>query len=269
MRGLTPIERPPAFSIRRSPCANYDLDQYEPDALAQRPNGTHNVFISGSSRCGTVPVLGTQLLHRSPQTNGPHLHIYASPCALPFPLNALRIRVTYNTLFSNHSFTLCSVVGNARPASIRLCLQIFHHPTSLLALLAPHDASWRPCDASSASSGAITLRTVKQVSAFRSCMIHRHDKLHNKLAIHAFRAAGLTCTLPVLLLIPNTDHRPADVLVQPDPPPPDMPPDKPTAYDVTIRSPYTSTGIRKAAQRPAAVAEAGDLSKRLTLLCGA
>ncbi|CDF35682.1 unnamed protein product [Chondrus crispus] len=46
-------------------------------------------------------------------------------------------------------------------------------------------------------------------------MIHRHNTLRNQLATHAFRVAGRACTLEVPFLIPNTNHRPADILVQP------------------------------------------------------
>ena len=62
--------------------------------------------------------------------------------------------------------------------------------------------------------------------------------------------------------IPHTDHRPADILMQPGPPAPGMPPDKPTAYDVIVRSPYTKNIIRKAAQHPAAAIEEGDSDKQ-------
>ena len=96
-------------------------------------------------------------------------------------------------------------------------------------------------------------------------MIHRHDTVRNQIATHAFRAAGLACTLQVPFLVPNTNHRPADILVQPVLPPPGMLPDKPTAYDVTIRSPFTTANIRQSSRRPAAAAEAGELSKHQTL----
>ena len=85
---------------------------------------------------------------------------------------------------------------------------------------------------------------------------HRHKKLRNELAKPAFRAAGLACSIEVPFLIPNTDHRSADILVQSAAPAPGMPLGKPTAYDVTVRSFYMKAIIRKAAQTPAAAAEA-------------
>ena len=91
---------------------------------------------------------------------------------------------------------------------------------------------------------------------------HRHNTLRSELANSAFRAARYACALKVPFLIQNTEHRPADILVQPGPPPPRMPPDKPTAYDVTIRSPYDTNLICLSAQRSAAAAEAADIAKR-------
>ena len=96
-------------------------------------------------------------------------------------------------------------------------------------------------------------------------MIHRHETVQNQIATHAFRAAGLACTLEVPFLVPNTNHSPADILVQPGLPPPGMLPDKPTAYGVTIRSQFTTENIRQSAKRPAAAAEAGELSKHHNL----
>ena len=92
-------------------------------------------------------------------------------------------------------------------------------------------------------------------------MNHRHNTLRYGLARHAFRAVGLACTLEVPFLIPHTDHRPTDILVQLGPPAAGMPPDKQRAYDVTVRSPYTKNIICKAAQHSAAAAEFGDSDK--------
>lgn len=64
------------------------------------------------------------------------------------------------------------------------------------------------------------------------------------------------------LLISHTDHLPAKNLVHPGPPAPGMPRDESTAHYVTMRSPYIKRIIRKAAKRPAAVAEAGDSDKQ-------
>lgn len=49
------------------------------------------------------------------------------------------------------------------------------------------------------------------------------------------------------MLIPNTNLRSADVLVQSAAPSPGDAPGKPTAYDITIRSPYTTRAQNHAA----------------------
>ena len=42
VRELPPVDRPPEYLIGRSPSVNSDLGKYEPDTLAQRPEGTHH-----------------------------------------------------------------------------------------------------------------------------------------------------------------------------------------------------------------------------------
>ena len=95
-------------------------------------------------------------------------------------------------------------------------------------------------------------------------VVHRHNTVRNALARHAFRAAGLQCDLEVPFLIPGTAHRPADILVQPAPPPAGALPDRPTAYDVTIRSPYRAGALVPAARRLAGAAEVADADKLRT-----
>ena len=95
-------------------------------------------------------------------------------------------------------------------------------------------------------------------------VVHRHNILRNALARHAFRAAGLRCDLEVPSLLPGTSHRPADLLVQPAPPPAGDLPDRPTAYDVTVRSPYQAAALSPAAQDLAGAAEAADNAKLRT-----
>ena len=88
-------------------------------------------------------------------------------------------------------------------------------------------------------------------------LIHIRNAARTTFVRHVFRAAGRACNIEVLCLIPHTHRRPADVLVQPCPLPPGALPDKPTAYDITVCSPYAQTVMRQAAQNPAAAAEAG------------
>lgn len=54
---------------------------------------------------------------------------------------------------------------------------------------------------------------------------------------------------------------PSRRLVQPPPPPSGCPPDRPAAYDITVRSPYAQTFLRQAALQPAGAAELADTAK--------
>ena len=92
---------------------------------------------------------------------------------------------------------------------------------------------------------------------------HRHNTIRNVLARHAFRAARLRCDLEVPHQLPDTARRPADLLVQP-PPPAGSLSDRPTAYDVIVRSPYRSGSLSTAARDIAGAAEACDTKKLRT-----
>ena len=92
-------------------------------------------------------------------------------------------------------------------------------------------------------------------------VIHRLETVRNVLARYAFRAAGLQCDLEVPYMLPDTARCPADLLVQPTAPPAGAPPDRPTAYDITVRSPYRSGALSTAALNIAGAAEAGDTEK--------
>ena len=94
---------------------------------------------------------------------------------------------------------------------------------------------------------------------------HRHNSLRNCIARQLFKPSGLAYRLEVSFLIPDTAHRPADILVQAGPPPPGALPERPTAYDVTVRSPFRSGIINKAAKQRAGAAEAADADKVQTL----
>ena len=91
--------------------------------------------------------------------------------------------------------------------------------------------------------------------------VHRHNIVRNTLARQAFRAAGLACDCEVPFLIPGTAHRPADLLVQPAPPPASALRDHPTAYDVTFCNPYTAANLLSAARSIAGAADAAHTRK--------
>ena len=89
----------------------------------------------------------------------------------------------------------------------------------------------------------------------------RHNIVRNTLSRQAFRAAGLACDFEVPFLIPGTAHRPADLLVQPAPPPAGALPDHPTAYDLTVCNPYTAANLLSAARSIAGAADAAHTRK--------
>ena len=95
-------------------------------------------------------------------------------------------------------------------------------------------------------------------------VVHRHNTVRNALSRHSFRAAGLQCDLEVPFFIPGTAHCPSDILFQPAPPPAGALPDRPTAYDVTIRSPYRAGALVPAAPHLAGAAEVADANKLRT-----
>lgn len=94
---------------------------------------------------------------------------------------------------------------------------------------------------------------------------NHQNNLRKRIARNLFHAPGLAYHLEVLFFIPNTQHRPADILIQPGVPAKRQPPGRPTAYDVTVRSPLRYGTISKAAAHPAGEAEMGDASKCFTL----
>ena len=94
---------------------------------------------------------------------------------------------------------------------------------------------------------------------------HRHRAVVRTLGPHLFRMARKTYAYEVPLLIPNTSLRPADILVQPGPPPPGEPPQLRTAYDVTVRSPFLANVRIQVATQTAGAAEVAHNDKLQTL----
>lgn len=94
-----------------------------------------------------------------------------------------------------------------------------------------------------------------------------HNTLCNIQEKHHFRPRKLSRTLEAPLLVPNSQDRPADVLVlvQLDPSPTAAPPMHPTAYDITVHYPCIRAIIRQAAKKVAGVAEKAQIGKRCAL----
>lgn len=78
-------------------------------------------------------------------------------------------------------------------------------------------------------------------------VVHRQNIVKKTLARNGFRVAGFRCDCKVPFLIPGTAHRPAHLLLQPTSPPLGSHPDRPTAYDVSVRILYTTAPLRPAA----------------------
>ena len=75
----------------------------------------------------------------------------------------------------------------------------------------------------------------------------------------------ISYALEVPSLIQHNELRPADILAQPGKLPPGSAPGRRTAYGITVRSPFFSTGIQKAASTRAGGAIVAARDKRPTL----
>lgn len=65
--------------------------------------------------------------------------------------------------------------------------------------------------------------------------IHRYSSMRDAIAIHVASAAGRYCVLEAPFLVPGTESRSADFLI--DPPGPSKSPDaRPTVCDITVVS---------------------------------
>ena len=101
---------------------------------------------------------------------------------------------------------------------------------------------------------------------------HCHNSLHNCIAWQLFKPSGLAYRLKVLFLILDSAHSLAEILVQASAPLPGALPLRPTAYDVTVRSPCRSGIINKAAKQRVGAAKVAEADKVQTLnrtLCDA
>lgn len=85
--------------------------------------------------------------------------------------------------------------------------------------------------------------------------------VRNVFTFEFFRPAGLSTQLETSLLIPNTNLRPADVLIQPVVLYPGDLSGRPTAYDITVQSPDTSRARNRAARSGGAATILRDADK--------
>ena len=75
MRDLPPTDRLPAYSMSRSASEDYPLGQYEPTALANRPEKNSPFFISGHTCCSFAAFLGTRFLDSIAKHSWPLYHV--------------------------------------------------------------------------------------------------------------------------------------------------------------------------------------------------
>ena len=95
--------------------------------------------------------------------------------------------------------------------------------------------------------------------------VHWHNTVRNVLTRHLLRVAGLAYSLEVPFLILSNTARSADILVQSPPPAPVLPPDKPTAYDFTICSPFRRGMLYHAACHRGGATDAASVRKSKAL----
>lgn len=93
-------------------------------------------------------------------------------------------------------------------------------------------------------------------------MTGRHNIMRNLLASSMFQPAGLSHRIEVPLLVPGTNPRAAYILVQTAPSPTDTLDElRQIAYDVTIRSPFTTNSLARTAKETEGAAEAAHKDK--------
>lgn len=96
-------------------------------------------------------------------------------------------------------------------------------------------------------------------------VVHRHNIVLSLFAHEVFRAGGLGTLLETLLLISSLNLRPTGILTHPAVLPLCKSPDKPTAYNVTIRNPYTNRAPNRAGSRMGGAKTLQDAKKRTIL----
>ena len=226
------------------------LGPFEPEALLSRPERVHKTLFQALHGFTSRLYWETTSWKNYPR---PRDHSALS----------IRRRVPYNSLgVPSASSFLCAHPALTSRVSSRMwsCMLRRHLDTpvfsdSIRPLICTHCR--RPMDPRGDHAA---------ICAHGFGVVNRHNTVRNLLARHAFRAAGLSCNLEVPFILPGSDARPADILVQPTAPPAGAPPDRPIAYDVTVISVYRGGTLSRAAQELAGAAEAAHVCSALTSL---
>ena len=215
--------RPANFNLRLPPDNDYKLDTFQPETLVEQPERINKHLIQVIHQAA-----GDRYWEKDPWQAHPNPSTHST--------YTIRIRVRFHSTMAPGA----SAFLNAHPSVTKSV-----HNTQWTIMLRRH------LDVPVYEDSIAPLRCNNCIKHMdhrgdhaTHCKLgfgptHRHNSLRNKLVQHLFRPAGRACKIEVSFLLPNASHHPADVLVEPPQPPPGSLPGKPTAYDITMRSPYT------------------------------
>ena len=239
-------------SYLRTPCSSLvesDLRCLEPSAVLTRPERIHKILIQAQQKDAASTYWQTHLWDSFPS---PSAHRAAT----------IRKRVRYYSLLAPGatSFLTAHPAAASRIYNSTWSIMLRRH----LDAAVTHD-SISPLRCAHCSRQMDARGDHATMCSHGFGTINRHNTVRNVFSRQVFRAAGLASSIDAPFLIPNTAARPEDILVQPSPPAPGCPPDKPTAYEVTVCSPFRRGKMNQAARHRGGAAYAAALRKRKEL----
>ena len=247
VRNLPEQSQPRGFALRQN--LPDGLCHFEPQALAERPERTHQILFQAYTDSATQTFWQEDLWKAMPN---PRDHTSAT----------VRRRVRYHSLVGTnaaafliaHPSTATTVHSTHWSVMLRrhLDLPVYHDTTPTITC--PH------CHRRMDNRGD---HATKCSHGFG--YTHRHNTLRNAIARKIFKPAGLAYNIEVPFLIPDSNLRPADILVQAHSSQVSESPTRPTAYDVTVRSPFTTHSLKSAATVRAGESEVAEKQKHQTL----
>lgn len=222
-----------------------DLGPLEPEALALRPERTHKYLFQALQEGATHTFWEESLW--TPVT-----------VISTLPIASVRRRARFHSILAPGAtaFLHAHPSSSSRIYSAQWSIMLRRHLD-----IPVYDDSVRPLICSHCSKPMDSRGDHATICKHGFGVVHRHNTVRNTFARDVVKPAGMSYDFEVPLLLPNTHRRPADILVQPGPPAAGAPPDKSTAYDTTVRSPFRQGIIRKAALTRGGAAEAADAPK--------
>ena len=244
VQNLPEYMQPEGFAMRQN-LPNV-LRQFEPQLLAERPERTHQLLFQAYSDGAA-----NQFWHEA--------RWKANPRPRDHNTDAVRRRIRFCSLVGTnaasfltaHPSTSTIVHSTHLSVTIRRHLDLPVYEDTGNTLICPH-----------CSKNMDQLGDHSSSCGHGFGFPHRHNTLRNALARAVLKPAGLSYNIEVPFLIPDCARRPADILVQPCPPLANGVLEKPIAYDVTVRSPYTSSARCTAATKRPGGAEIAERDKR-------